>query len=116
MDSFKKQDILELTKYGLDTTNTLGRCSFSVSRQVARVNAAGSLSMSSYINVFFELDYVTFGGVVEMGSNVGCGNRCNEWDSQHQGQKGILDSAHRGLDSKNFEIDIAGKTMVETNA
>lgn len=61
--------------------------------------------MGSYVNVLFELDYITFGNVFAMGSDVSRGSRCNEWDNEHQGQKGTLKSAHRGLESKNCEIN-----------
>lgn len=59
--------------------------------------------MSSYIDVFLELDYVTLGSVIEVRSNVRRRYGCNEWENRHQGQKNVFQSTHRGF-NKDKEL------------
>lgn len=72
--------------------------------------------MSSYIGIFFELNYVTPWNVIEMRSDTRgryAGNECDNW---REGQQDVFHAAHRSLNGESFEFLQQVETVVKTDA
>lgn len=58
--------------------------------------------MSSYIDVFFELDYITPRNVIEMRSDTRGRYAGSERDNWREGQQDFFHPTHRSLNGESF--------------